>query len=381
MDDRDIEARLRSHLHATLDHAQPSPELVAGVRARLVPQPAALDGARVRALPSLRWGGVLAAAAAVVVIVLAAGGLVRLPLAGAATPQPSVATTRDFIVLPPTAAVPTKPIASDATDVLMARLRALGFGNFSSAGGYGITFQLDEPAIATDDQVRAVLGAPGVVEFVPLPAADYADVRPTVGQPLPKPETPLFGNDGVASVEATTDQQGQPALTIHLTPAAEGIFGDYTAGHVGESFAIVLDGKVASVPVIRSVITGGQVQVTGDPSTPGVFDPVTKAVLIGGPLPAAWRGAEVPAVIQRDAAVAAALVAAGPGVRGDASAVGLDARLVSGAWRAVWSVEFHGDFENLHCGATDGCPGPLQAEVVLIDAVNGGVMGYEAPSP
>ena len=87
-----------------------------------------------------------------------------------------------------------------------------------------------------------------------------------------------------------------------------------------------------------------------------------------------------PTTLHREEAIAAALAAA-PGAQGGPTAVGLEARAVAGAWRAVWSVTFSGSFPDLHCTATGGCPGPLTVEVVLIDAINGGVMGYEAPSP
>jgi hypothetical protein len=381
MDDRDLEARLRAHFHTTLDHARPSVQLAERVTRGLAPRPAALGGLRMRARPSLGFGAVLATAAAIV-IALAFGGVVHVPPFGAVpTPTTSTAPTgRDFIVLPPTSAVPGKPVSSDAYDVLAARLRALGFGTFSGSGGYGIAFELDEPGIASDDQVRAVLAAPGLVEFVPLPAADYSTIAPTVGKALPKDEPALFGSEGVSSVTVVTDAQGRPALDVHLTPAAAQAFGVYTARHVAEQVAIVIDGVVVSAPAIDAAITGGVVEISGDPSrTQSLFDPVTRAILIGGPLPEAWRGAPVPVVISGDDAKAVAFMEAG--VRGEPKIQGLEARVVAGQWRAVWTVLVQGTFPDLHCTQTTGCPSPADAELVLIDAVNGGVIGYEAPSP
>jgi len=375
MDDRDLEARLRAHFHASLDDAQPSGQLAERIARGLAPSPAALGGFRVRARPSLGFGVVLATAAAIV-IALAFGGVVHLPPFGAApTPTTFVAPPgRDFIVLPPTSAVPGKPVSSDAYDVLAARLRALGFGTFSGSGGYGIAFQLDDPGIASDDQVRAVLAAPGVVEFVPLPAADYSTIAPTVGKPLPKDEPALFGSEGVSSVTAATDAQGHPALDINLTPAAAQVFGDYSTHHVAEQLGIVIDGVVALAPVIDAPITGGVVEISGDPASSGGPDPVARAILIGGPLPEAWRGAPVPTIIPREQAVAIATAQAD---HASVRAAGLEARVVAGQWRAVWTIEVSGGF-------VFPCPSPcpdLSTEVVLIDAVNGGVMGFEAPSP
>ena len=40
-------------------------------------------------------------------------------------------------------------------------------------------------------------------------------------------------------------------------------FSDYTAGHIGSYFAIILDGSVVSAPVIQNAIPNGNVQITG----------------------------------------------------------------------------------------------------------------------
>src|SRR5207247_2456077 len=47
------------------------------------------------------------------------------------------------------------------------------------------------------------------------------------------------------------------------------LFGEYTAGHIGQYFAIVLDGKVISAPVINGAIPGGNVQISQDSNIGG----------------------------------------------------------------------------------------------------------------
>ena len=51
-------------------------------------------------------------------------------------------------------------------------------------------------------------------------------------------------------------------MDFTLGPEATSLFADYTAAHVGEYFAIALDGRAISVPVINSAIPDGKVQIS-----------------------------------------------------------------------------------------------------------------------
>ena len=73
---------------------------------------------------------------------------------------------------------------------------------------------------------------------------------------------PLFSGDQLDSAAIGTDQNGRRVVTFKLKDAGAKLFGDYTAGHIGQYFAIVLDGKVISAPVINSAIPGGNVEIS-----------------------------------------------------------------------------------------------------------------------
>ena len=45
------------------------------------------------------------------------------------------------------------------------------------------------------------------------------------------------------------DQNGRPAVNFRFNPSGARKFGDYTADHIGQPFAIVLDNEVISAPV------------------------------------------------------------------------------------------------------------------------------------
>jgi preprotein translocase subunit SecD len=58
-------------------------------------------------------------------------------------------------------------------------------------------------------------------------------------------------------------QSGQPVVSFRFNGQGARRFGDATSQNIGKRFAIVLDGKVISAPVIQGAITGGQGQITG----------------------------------------------------------------------------------------------------------------------
>ena len=125
------------------------------------------------------------------------------------------------------------------------------------------------PNAKNPDEIRALLVQTGKLDFVPLPPAEYGtqsapgSFQAVEGQPLPTTEKPLFGGDQIDQAFPSTDQTGLRAVGFRLKSQGSQLFGDYTSKHVGEFFAIVLDGKVVSAPVIQSAITGGQGIITG----------------------------------------------------------------------------------------------------------------------
>jgi preprotein translocase subunit SecD len=70
--------------------------------------------------------------------------------------------------------------------------------------------------------------------------------------------TTLMTGRDLKDAYVTTDQKGQLAIGFQLTDAGAKIFGDYTAKHIGDIVAIVLDKRVVSAPVIQSAIPNGQ---------------------------------------------------------------------------------------------------------------------------
>jgi SecD/SecF fusion protein len=76
---------------------------------------------------------------------------------------------------------------------------------------------------------------------------------------------PLLERSDVESVKIVTDDNKQNTkIRIKLKPEAVKIFADATRNNLNKSIAIVIDNEVYSWPVVRSVIEGGEVEVTGE---------------------------------------------------------------------------------------------------------------------
>jgi preprotein translocase subunit SecD len=92
-------------------------------------------------------------------------------------------------------------------------------------------------------------------------------VTDTLGtRPLPYPDvvfkTVMTGAD-LKTAGVALDQYGAPQISFELTDSGAKIFADYTAQHIGDILAIVLDNTVLSAPRIQSAIPEGKGEITG----------------------------------------------------------------------------------------------------------------------
>jgi SecDF, P1 head subdomain len=379
MDDRELEARLRARLHRRFDGAEPP----ATLRPVLVDVPATSVRALPRSVP-IAW---LAAAVLIVSVVLVAGfGLGRPSGTGGtpptATPPPTASPTprdRQYIVLPPAGSVPSKASTNIAVDTLNLRLHAIGVGNFWSGAGYAITFGL--AADVDDALVRAVLSATGELSFVPLPPEEYGPgaQAAVIGRPLPIDEPVLFGLEQIDSSGVATSNDGPTSVQFDLKPIGAAALEVYTSGHVGEMFAVLLDGKVAMLAVVQAAISDGRLELTGgEPSELALL----AAIVTSGTLPEEWREPRVPVVISEDEARSLAV-----GSAASPDAVAVSAELLAhgsptdpGGLVAAWIVDLSGTLPDRSCTSSPlqspvppPCPALSSGQVVL-DAVTGEVL-------
>ncbi|WP_116131842.1 protein translocase subunit SecD [Tropicimonas sp. IMCC34043] len=152
------------------------------------------------------------------------------------------------------------------------------------------------PGIGSADELKALIGTTaqltfrGVVGRTPDPQADPGvgnEVLPSMDDQgvyyIVERGSVVSGED-LTDAQPSFDQNGRPAVSFRFNPAGARKFGDYTAGHIGEPFAIVLDNEVISAPVIQDHIAGGSGIITGSFT---IEDSTQLAVLLrAGALPA-----------------------------------------------------------------------------------------------
>ncbi|WP_374569946.1 protein translocase subunit SecD [Phenylobacterium sp.] len=95
----------------------------------------------------------------------------------------------------------------------------------------------------------------------------------------------LVSGEMLTDAQQRFDQQtGQAVVTFRFNSQGARRFGDATSQNIGKRFAIVLDGKVISAPVIQGAITGGSGQITGNFTAQSAND--LAVLLRAGALPA-----------------------------------------------------------------------------------------------
>ena len=127
---------------------------------------------------------------------------------------------------------------------------------------------VEMPGVQNPDQIRDLVGTTGRLDFVPLGQNQMVQDQEVGGDVLATKcdETTtelcvLFSGDQVAAAQIGANETGQRTVNFTLTGEGKDRFAQYTADHVGDYFAIVLDGKVITAPVINSSIPNGQVEI------------------------------------------------------------------------------------------------------------------------
>ena len=137
------------------------------------------------------------------------------------------------------------------------------------------------PGIQDVERLKTLIGETGKLEFKMVdPAVDAFQaaatkqvppgdelVYSTDTPPVPyvvKEQVLVSGQNLVDAQPGFDSRTGEPVVTFRFDAAGAKRFGKVTQENVGLPFAIVLDNKVVSAPVIREPILGGTGQISGD---------------------------------------------------------------------------------------------------------------------
>ncbi|OCX63082.1 protein-export membrane protein SecD [Thioclava sp. SK-1] len=135
---------------------------------------------------------------------------------------------------------------------------------------------IEVPGIGSAEDLKALIGTTAKLSFNQvISTTSNGDANPGVGNDLlpdanvegryyAVADVPVVTGDELTDARPDTDTNGRAAVSFRFNTTGARQFGDYTAAHIGEPFAIVLDNQVISAPVIQSHIAGGSGIITGD---------------------------------------------------------------------------------------------------------------------
>jgi protein-export membrane protein SecD len=123
---------------------------------------------------------------------------------------------------------------------------------------------------------------PGGVGAVPATMMDLPEED--TGGPLRVEKRALVAGENLVNAQQSFDQGGLPVVSFKFDSLGARKFGDATSKNVGRRFAIVLDNKIISAPVIRDAILGGSGIISGNFTVESARD--LALLLRAGALPA-----------------------------------------------------------------------------------------------
>lgn len=192
-----------------------------------------------------------------------------------------------------------KDALARSIEIVRRRIDALGTKepSIQSQGGKYILVQL--PGVDNPEHIKNLIGqtakmtfhlvnenvsneqiasgrAPNGTEFLP-----YMDMG---GFPIAVYSRVEVSGESLKDSQAEFDQNNMPVVSTVFDASGARRFAKLTTEHVNERFAIVLDGKVLSAPVIREPIPGGRGQISGGFTLQGAKD--LAVLLRSGALPA-----------------------------------------------------------------------------------------------
>lgn len=197
------------------------------------------------------------------------------------------------------------------------------------------------PGIGSAQELKELIGTTARLTFHPVVGRASGPDEDTESRQIILPaveegggyyileETPVVSGDDLVDSQPGFDQQtGEAIVTFRFNPSGARDFGDYTAANVGAPFAIVLDNEVISAPVIRSAITGGAGQISGNFTVEGSTE--LAILLRAGALPAEMTFLEERTI--------------GPELGADSVAAGQTAALIAFAAVLIFMIASYGLF-------------------------------------
>lgn len=187
-----------------------------------------------------------------------------------------------LITLKPTVAGLTQRISNAtgaAIETINRRVNGLGVAESTVVRQGADRILIQFPGLSDTKQLEDIIGQTAKLTFHAVHPTVTAEEAKTTRVPLgykvyPDAENPehayvlqdspvVTGQDLVDASQSFDSQDGQPVIAFRFNLAGARKFGKFTTEHIGQPFAILLDNKVLSAPVIQTAIPSGTGQISG----------------------------------------------------------------------------------------------------------------------
>ncbi|MGH6970500.1 MAG: protein translocase subunit SecD, partial [Caulobacteraceae bacterium] len=199
----------------------------------------------------------------------------------------------------------TRNAVAQSIEIIRRRIDLLGTKEPDIRQQGAARIAIEAPGESDPEKLKNVIGQTAKLTFQmvdeSIPQPGPSTVAPPDDEVLPeesrtepyiavKRRVSVDGGMLTHAQQAFDPQSNEPVVEFRLNAAGARRFGQVTSQNVGHRFAIVLDNKVISAPVIQSPIIGGQGQITGN----FTVDSATQLALLlnSGALPAPLKVVE-----------------------------------------------------------------------------------------
>ncbi len=189
---------------------------------------------------------------------------------------------------------------TQSVNVLERRVNALGTTEPSIQAEGSSRVLVQVPGLEDTTRLKEILGQTARMTFhLECPEGSVADAQagrappgcqvvestdPTEPPMLIESQARLSGDDLVDAQPSFSQQSNQPIVNFRFNTRGGSIFGELTQANIGNRFAVVLDNKYITAPVIRSAILGGSGLIEGNFTVESAND--LAVLLRAGALPA-----------------------------------------------------------------------------------------------
>ena len=169
---------------------------------------------------------------------------------------------------------------TQSVQVLDRRVNALGTTEPSIQAEGSDRILVQVPGLADTTQLKEILGqtarmtfhlecsegnAAQALQTGAPPGCEIVESADAGEPPVLIESRALLSGDDLADAQPAFDQQtNEPIVTFRFNTRGASIFADVTQANVNRRFAVVLDDKYITAPVIRSPILGGSGQIEGN---------------------------------------------------------------------------------------------------------------------